>query len=456
MMKEYKTITRVAGPLVFVEKTEPVGYNELVSIRLPDGKIKNGQVLDTSNDTVIVQVFEGTSGIDKQTSVKFLGQSIRLSVSEEMLGRILNGAGKPIDGGAEIIPEKRMDIVGAAINPYTRGQPSNFIQSGISTIDATNTLVRGQKLPIFSGSGLPHSEIALQIARQAKVVGQKENFVVVFAAMGITNEEAQYFMKGFEETGALDRSVVFLNLADDPAVERLITPRMALTTAEYLAFEKDMHVLVILTDMTNYCESLREIGAAREEVPGRRGYPGYMYTDLAMIYERAGMIKGKKGSVTQIPILTMVGDDITHPIPDLTGYITEGQIVLSRELHRKGIYPPVDVLPSLSRLMNLGIGPEKTRDDHKGVSDQLYACYAEGRDLRGLVAIVGEEALSPRDLRLLKFAEAFENLFVRQRKDEDRTIQETLDLGWKLFSAIPENELTRLSSKLKEKYYKKE
>lgn len=453
-MKEYKTITRVAGPLVFVEKTEAVSYGELVTIRLSDGSIKNGQVLDTSNDLVVVQVFEGTSGIDKETSVKFLGQSIKISVSEDMLGRILSGAGKPIDGGADIIPEKRLEIIGAAINPYSREQPSDFIQTGVSTIDATNTLVRGQKLPIFSGSGLPHSEIALQIARQAKVVGQKENFVVVFAAMGITNEEAQYFMKGFEETGALDRSVVFLNLADDPAVERLVTPRMALTTAEYLAFEKNMHVLVILTDMTNYCESLREIGAAREEVPGRRGYPGYMYTDLAMIYERAGMIKGKKGSVTQIPILTMVGDDITHPIPDLTGYITEGQIVLSRELHRKGIYPPVDVLPSLSRLMNLGVGEGKTRDDHKGVSDQLYACYAEGRDLRGLVAIVGEEALSQRDLRLLKFAAAFEDQFVRQRRDEDRSIQETLDLGWKLFGAIPQNELTRLSGKLKEKFYK--
>jgi V/A-type H+-transporting ATPase subunit B len=453
-MKEYKTITRVAGPLVFVEKTEAVSYGELVTIRLSDGKIKNGQVLDTSNDLVVVQIFEGTSGIDKETSVKFLGQSIKISVSEDMLGRILSGAGKPIDGGTEIVPEKRIDIIGAAINPYSREQPSDFIQTGVSTIDATNTLVRGQKLPIFSGSGLPHSEIALQIARQAKVVGQKENFVVVFAAMGITNEEAQYFMKGFEETGALDRSVVFLNLADDPAVERLVTPRMALTTAEYLAFEKDMHVLVILTDMTNYCESLREIGAAREEVPGRRGYPGYMYTDLAMIYERAGMIKGKKGSVTQIPILTMVGDDITHPIPDLTGYITEGQIVLSRELHRKGVYPPVDVLPSLSRLMNLGVGEGKTRDDHKGVSDQLYACYAEGRDLRGLVAIVGEEALSQRDLRLLKFAAAFEDQFVRQRRDEDRSIQETLGLGWKLFGAIPQNELTRLSGKLKEKYYK--
>jgi V/A-type H+-transporting ATPase subunit B len=452
-MKEYKTITKVAGPLVFVEKTEPVSYGELVSIRLPDGTSKNGQVLDTSESIVIVQVFEGTSGIDKETRVRFLGESLKMSVSGDMLGRILSGSGKPIDGGPEIIPEKKLDIIGAAINPYSRTQPSDFIQTGISTIDATNTLVRGQKLPIFSGSGLPHNEIALQIARQAKVVGQKENFVVVFAAMGITNEEAQYFMKDFEETGALERSVVFLNLADDPAVERLVTPRMALTTAEYLAFEKDMHVLVILTDMTNYCESLREIGAAREEVPGRRGYPGYMYTDLAMLYERAGMIKGKKGSVTQLPILTMVGDDKTHPIPDLTGYITEGQIVLSRELHRKGIYPPVDVLPSLSRLMNLGIGEGKTREDHKNASDQLYANYAEGRDLRGLVAIVGEEALNERDLRLLKFAAAFEDLFVRQARDEDRSITETLDLAWKLFGSIPEQELTRLSPKLKEKYY---
>lgn len=453
-MKEYKTITKIAGPLVFVEKTEPVGYGELVSLRLPDGTTKNGQVLDTSESLVIVQIFEGTSGIDKETRVRFLGESLKMNVSEEMLGRILSGAGKPIDGGPEIIPEKRLDIIGAAINPYSRTQPSDFIQTGISTIDATNTLVRGQKLPIFSGSGLPHSEIALQIARQAKVVGQKENFVVVFAAMGITNEEAQYFMKNFEETGALDRSVVFLNLADDPAVERLVTPRIALTTAEYLAFEKDMHVLVILTDITNYCESLREIGAAREEVPGRRGYPGYMYTDLAMLYERAGMIKGKKGSVTQLPILTMVGDDKTHPIPDLTGYITEGQVVLSRELHRKGIYPPIDVLPSLSRLMNLGIGEGKTREDHKNVSDQLYASYAEGRDLRGLVAIVGEEALNERDLRLLKFAAAFEEIFVRQSRDEDRSITETLDLAWKLFGSIPEQELTRLSPKLKEKYYK--
>src|SRR3989339_2263099 len=451
-MKEYKTITRVAGPLVFVEKTEPIGYADMVKIQLSSGEIKNGQVLDSSDEIVVVQVFEGTAGIDVDSRVKFLGDTLKLNVSKDMLGRVLSGSGKPIDGGPGIIPEKKLSIMGAAINPYSRDKPSDFIQTGISTIDATNTLVRGQKLPIFSGSGLPHSEIALQIARQAKVVGQKENFVVVFAAMGITNEEAQYFMKGFEETGALDRSVVFLNLADDPAVERLITPRMALTTAEYLAFEKDMHVMVIYTDVTNYCESLREIGAAREEIPGRRGYPGYMYTDLAMIYERAGVIKGKKGSVTQIPILTMVGDDITHPIPDLTGYITEGQIVLSRELHRKGIYPPVDILPSLSRLMNLGIG--KTREDHKAVSDQLYAAYAEGRDLRGLVAIVGEDALSARDKRLLKFAAEFESRFVQQRRDEDRSIQETLDLGWKLLSQLPENELTRISPELKKRYYK--
>ena len=453
-MKEYKTISRIAGPLIFVQKTEPVGYADLVQIKLPDGTMKNGQVLDTSDDIVVVQVFEGTSGIDMQSTVKFLGENIRLSVSEDMLGRILNGAGRPIDGGPAIIPEKRLEIVGAAINPYARASPADFIQTGISSIDAMNTLVRGQKLPIFSGSGLPHNEIALQIARQAKVVGQKEKFVVIFAAMGITNEEAQYFIRDFEETGALERSVVFLNLADDPAVERLITPRMALTAAEYLAYEKDMHVLVILTDMTNYCESLREIGAAREEIPGRRGYPGYMYTDLATIYERAGMIKGKKGSITQLPILTMVGDDITHPIPDLTGYITEGQIVLARELHMKGIYPPIDVLPSLSRLMNLGIGKGKTREDHKQVSDQLYANYAEGRDLRGLVAIVGEEALSARDKRLLKFAEEFEKKFVAQSRTDDREIKQTLDIGWGLLAEIPEQELTRISPDIRKKFHK--
>ena len=453
-MKEYKTITKIAGPLVFVEKTEPISYNDMVKISLPSGEIKNGQVLDTSDDVVVVQVFEGTSGISKDSRVKFLGETIKLAVSNDMLGRILSGAGKPIDGGPEIIPEKKLDIIGAAINPYARDSPKDFIQTGLSTIDAMNTLVRGQKLPIFSGSGLPHNEIALQIARQAKVIGQKEGFAIIFAAMGITSEEAQYFISDFEKTGALKRSVVFLNLADDPAVERLITPRMALTAAEYFAYEHNMHVLVILTDMTNYCESLREIGAAREEIPGRRGYPGYTYTDLATIYERAGMIKGRKGSITQVPILTMIGDDITHPIPDLTGYITEGQIVLNRELHMKGIYPPIDVLPSLSRLMNLGIGPTRTREDHKQVSDQLYAGYAEGRDLRGLVAIVGEEALSARDRRLLKFAEIFEDKFVRQKSNEDRSIQKTLDLGWELMGTIPENELTRMSPELKKKYYK--
>ncbi len=453
-MKEYKTITMIKGPLIFVEKTEPVGFADMVKIQMSNGELKNGQVLDTSDEIVVVQVFEGTAGIDVDSRVKFLGDTLKLSVSKDMLGRVLSGSGKPIDNGPEIIPEKRLDIIGAAINPFSRASPHDFIQTGISTIDATNTLVRGQKLPLFSGSGLPHSEIALQIARQAKVIGKQENFVVVFAAMGITNEEAQYFINDFKQTGALERSIVFLNLANDPAVERLVTPKMALTAAEYFAYEHDAHVLVILTDMTNYCDSLREIGAAREEIPGRRGYPGYMYTDLATIYERAGVIKGKKGSVTQIPILTMVGDDITHPIPDLTGYITEGQIVLSRELHRKGVYPPIDVLPSLSRLMNLGIGPAKTRDDHKQVSDQMYAAYAEGRDLRGLVAIVGEEALSDRDRRLLKFAAEFEDKFVRQNRDEDRSIAETLELGWKLLGVLPENELARISPELKKKYYK--
>ncbi len=454
-MKEYRTIKRIAGPLIFVEHTDRVAYGDLVKIRLSDGRFKQGQVLDTSDDMVVVQVFEGTSQIDRNAGVKFLGETIKLSCSKDMLGRILDGSGKPIDDGPEIIPEVRRDITGAAINPYSRLSPAEFIQTGISTIDATNTLVRGQKLPVFSGSGLPHNEIALQIARQAKVIGTDVNFAIIFAAMGITNEEAQYFMRDFEETGALERSVVFLNLADDPAIERLVTPKMALTAAEYLAYEHDMHVLVILTDMTNYCESLREIGAAREEIPGRRGYPGYMYTDLASIYERAGMIKGRKGSITQIPILTMVGDDITHPIPDLTGYITEGQIVLSRELHMKGIYPPVNILPSLSRLMNAGIGPKKTREDHKQVSDQLYANYAAGMDMRGLVAIVGEDSLSERDRRLLKFAEEFEKAFVQQDRREDRDIAKTLGIGWELMGAIPENELTRIDPKLREKYYKK-
>lgn len=454
-MKEYRTINKIAGPLVFVEKTEPVAYGELVNIVLFDGTIKRGQVLDTSDELVVVQIFETTTGIGRDSGVRFTGETIKMPVGREMLGRILSGGGKPIDGGPEIVPEKRLDITGAAINPYARGMPADFIQTGISTIDGTNTLVRGQKLPIFSGAGLPHNNVALQIARQAKVPGSTESFAVVFAAMGITKEEANYFMQDFERTGALEHAVVFLNLADDPAVERIITPRLALTTAEYLAFELGMHVLVILTDMTNYCEALRQIGAAREEVPGRRGYPGYMYTDLACIYERAGMIKGQKGSVTQIPILTMPGDDITHPIPDLTGYITEGQIVVNRDLHRKGIYPPINVLPSLSRLMNLGIGNGKTRDDHKKVSDQMYAGYAEGNDLRGLVAIVGKDALSERDRLLLEFADLFENRFVRQGYDEDRTIEDTLTIGWELLSTLPVEQLTRIDRDLINKYHPK-
>ncbi|MHB8051840.1 MAG: ATP synthase subunit B [Methanoregula sp.] len=452
-MKEYRTISKIAGPLVFVEKTEPVAYQELVNIVLFDGTIKRGQVLDTSDELVVVQVFETTTGIGRDSGVRFTGETIKMPVGREMLGRILSGGGKPIDGGPEIVPEKRLDITGAAINPYARGMPADFIQTGISTIDGTNTLVRGQKLPIFSGAGLPHNNVALQIARQAKVPGSTESFAVVFAAMGITKEEANYFMQDFERTGALERAVVFLNLADDPAVERIITPRLALTTAEYLAFELGMHVLVILTDMTNYCEALRQIGAAREEVPGRRGYPGYMYTDLASLYERAGMIRGLKGSVTQIPILTMPGDDITHPIPDLTGYITEGQIVVNRDLHRKGIYPPINVLPSLSRLMNLGIGKGHTREDHKKVSDQMYAGYAEGNDLRGLVAIVGKDALSERDRLLLEFADLFENRFVRQGYDEDRTIEDTLNLGWELLSTLPVEQLTRIDRDLINKYH---
>jgi V/A-type H+-transporting ATPase subunit B len=454
-MKEYRTISQVAGPLVFVEKTEPIGYQELVNIVLSDGTEKRGQVLDTSDDIVVVQVFETTTGIGKDSGVRFTGETIKMPVGKDMLGRILSGAGKPKDGGPDIVPEKRLEITGAAINPWARASPRQFIQTGISTIDLTNTLVRGQKLPIFSGAGLPHNEIALQIARQAKVPGSDEEFAVVFAAMGITKEEENQFMAEFERTGALEHAVVFLNLADDPAVERIITPRLALTTAEYLAFELGYHVLVILTDMTNYCEALRQIGAAREEVPGRRGYPGYMYTDLASLYERAGIIKGKKGSVTQLSILTMPGDDITHPIPDLSGYITEGQIVVNRDLHRKGIYPPINVLPSLSRLMNLGIGKGFTREDHKKVSDQLYAGYAEGMDLRGLVAIVGKDALSERDRGFLDFADQFEKRFVRQGKDENRTIEESLDLGWDLLKDMAEEQLGRIDRETIQKYHPK-
>ncbi|HEU13090.1 MAG: V-type ATP synthase subunit B [Thermoplasmata archaeon] len=459
-MLEYRTVSQIAGPLLFVENVENAGYNELVEITLPNGEKKSGQVLDTRKGLAIVQVFGPTTGLDvPNTSVKFLGDIVRLPVSDEMLGRVFDGLGNPRDGGGPLLSKEKMEIVGYAINPYARDEPSEFIQTGISAIDGMNTLVRGQKLPIFSASGLPHNDIAAQIARQSKVLGEGENFAVIFAAMGITSEEANFFIESFRSTGAFERAVMFLNLASDPSMERIITPRMALTAAEYLAFERDLHVLVVLTDMTNYCEALREISAAREEVPGRRGYPGYMYTDLATIYERAGRIKGKKGSVTQFPILTMPGDDITHPIPDLTGYITEGQVVLSRDLFHRGIYPPIDVLLSLSRLMNQGIGKGKTREDHRGVADQLYSSYARGRDLRSLSAIVGEGALTPEDRKFLHFADIFERRFIGQGKDEDRSIETTLNLGWELLAEIPESELKRVKKEHIEKYgrrYRKE
>lgn len=451
LKKEYKTISRLAGPLIFVKETHPVGYGEIVELNM-DGVKKLGQVLETSNETVVVQLFEGTAGIDKNASVKFLGEPLTIKLDESIQGRILSGMANPIDGGPKLTGKKQ-EILGAAINPYSRDMPNDFIETGVSAIDLMTTLVRGQKLPIFSGSGLSHNDLALQIARQAKVIGSNEDFIVIFAAMGITNEEALKFQKSFEESGAIENAVLFINKADDPSVERIVTPRMALTTAEYFAFEKNMHVLVILTDMTNYCESLREIGAAREEVPGRRGYPGYTYTDLSQIYERAGMIKGKRGSVTQIPILTMPGDDKTHPIPDLTGYITEGQVQLGRDLHRKNIYPSIDVLPSLSRLMGLGVGEGKTRDDHKKVSDQMFALYAEGKDMRGLVAIVGEEALSDRDKRKLHFAKLFEEKFLQQGINEDRSIKKTLDLAWDLLRTIPREELIKIDNKIKDKHY---
>jgi len=454
--REYTTVAEVAGPLMVVEGVEGVSYNEIVEIQTPNGEQRSGQVLEVNKDVAVVQVFEGTTDLNtKTTKTRFTGETAKIGVSKDMIGRIFNGIGKPIDGGPEIISEKELDINGSPMNPVSREFPEEFIQTGISTIDGMNTLVRGQKLPIFSGSGLPHNDFAAQITRQAKVLGDDSDFVVIFAAMGITHEEANFFMNDFERTGAIENVTVFMNLADDPAIERILTPKMALTTAEYFAFELDMQVLVILTDMTNYCEALREISAARSEVPGRRGYPGYMYTDLATIYERAGRIEGKVGSITQMPILVMPQDDITHPIPDLTGYITEGQIVLSRDLFRKGIYPPVNVLPSLSRLMSGGIGEGQTRDDHSGVSDQLYSAYAEGRDLRDLVAVVGEEALTERDQKLLKFAEAFEAEFITQHKDEDRTIFETLDIGWGLLKDLPKSELKRVKEEFIEKYLPK-
>ena len=456
-MKEYQTINEISGPLVYAEVDEPIGYDEIVEIETQDGRTLRGQVLESSDGLVAIQVFEGTSGIDTDASVRFLGETLKMPVTEDLLGRVLDGTGQPIDGGPDIVPDSREDIIGAAINPYSREYPEEFIQTGVSAIDGMNTLVRGQKLPIFSASGLPHNDLALQIARQASVPEEDgegdSEFAVIFGAMGITQEEANEFMDDFERTGALERSVVFANLADDPAVERTVTPRLALTTAEYLAFEKDYHVLVILTDMTNYCEALREIGAAREEVPGRRGYPGYMYTDLATLYERAGRIQGREGSVTQLPILTMPGDDDTHPIPDLTGYITEGQIYVDRDLNSQGVQPPVNVLPSLSRLMDDGIGEGLTREDHSDVANQMYAAYAEGESLRDLVNIVGREALSERDNKYLDFADAFETEFIDQGFDTNRELETTLDIGWKLLSQLPKAELNRVDEEFIKEYY---
>jgi V/A-type H+/Na+-transporting ATPase subunit B len=453
MLKEYKTIVDVAGPLMLVEKVEGIKYGELTEIEMPGGEIRRGQVLEVDRDRALVQVFEGSSGINIGSArVRFLGKSIELPVSMDMLGRVFSGLGQPRDQGPKIIPEKRLNINGFPINPYARDYPSEFIQTGVSAIDGMNTMVRGQKLPIFSSSGLPHSRLAAQVARQAKVLGTESNFAVVFAAMGITFEEADYFISDFRKTGAIERAILFINLADDPAIERIATPRMALTAAEYLAYEKDMHVLVILTDLTNYAEALREISAARKEVPGRRGYPGYLYTDLSSIYERAGRIQGREGSITQLPILSMPENDKTHPIPDLTGYITEGQIILSQELHRKGLFPPIDVLPSLSRLKDKGIGEGKTREDHADTMNQLYAAYARGKEAKELAAILGEAALSEADKKFSRFADEFESRYVTQGEEEDRSIEETLNLGWELLALLPRVELKRVRDEYIEKY----
>ncbi|MFX1367592.1 MAG: V-type ATP synthase subunit B [Promethearchaeota archaeon] len=440
----YRTVSDVSGPLLVVENTHDVSFNEVVKIRAPNGELLTGTVLETGRGRAVIQVFEGTSGLDTDvTAARFTGDTLKLPVSTEILGRVLDGSGDPLDKGPKLTAEDHWDIYGSPINPYARQYPRQPIQTGLSVIDGLNTLVRGQKLPIFSGSGLPHNRIAAQIVRQAKIPGEEGDFAIVFAAMGITATEAQYFMKSFEETGALEHTTLFLNLANDPAIERIITPRAALTAAEYLAYESDMHVLVVLTDMTNYAEALREISAARSEVPGRRGYPGYLYTDLSLIYERAGRINGRSGTITQMPILSMPQDDMTHPIPDLTGYITEGQLPLSRALHRRGIYPPIDPGPSLSRLMKEGIGEGMTRFDHKEVQAQLYYGYSEGIDLRDLVAVVGSEALTDRDQKYLKFADRFEQEFIGQGEFEDRSFEQTLDLGWTLLSEFPERELKR-------------
>ena len=453
MMKEYRTIHEISGPLMVVEQVEGVTYDELAEIELADGSVRRCKVLEVNGNKAVVQLFESSAGINlRDSKIRFLGHPLELAVSGDMLGRVFNGMGQPIDGGPAILPEAHRDINGLPMNPAARDYPNEFIQTGVSTIDGLNTLVRGQKLPIFSGSGLPHAQLAAQIARQAKVLGGESNFAVVFAAIGITFEESEYFVNEFKRTGAIDRTVLFTNLANDPAVERIATPRMALTAAEYLAFDKGMHVLVILTDITNYAEALREVSAAKKEVPGRRGYPGYLYTDLATMYERAGRKLGHEGSITMIPILTMPEDDKTHPIPDLTGYITEGQIILSRELHRKGIQPPVDVLPSLSRLKDKGIGVGKTREDHASTMNQLFAAYASGKEAKELMTILGEAALSPTDLLYAKFADEFEKRYVSQGFEENRSIEETLNLGWELLALLPRGELKRIKQDMVDKY----
>ena len=457
MIKEYRTIREISGPLMVVKNVEGVTYDELAEIELPNGETRRCKVLEVDGDRAVVQLFESSTGINlAESKVRFLGHGMQLGVSPDMLGRVFDGMGRPIDGGPEILAEEYLDINGLPMNPAARDYPSEFIQTGISAIDGLNTLVRGQKLPIFSGSGLPHASLAAQIARQAKVLGSGEQFAVVFAAIGITFEESEYFVNEFRRTGALDRTVLFSNLANDPAVERISTPRMALTAAEYLAFQQDMHVLVILTDITNYAEALREVSAARKEVPGRRGYPGYLYTDFASIYERAGRRKGKKGSITMIPILTMPEDDITHPIPDLTGYITEGQIILSRDLYLKNILPPIDVLPSLSRLKDKGIGEGKTREDHSGTMNQLFAAYSAGKDASELMTILGEAALSDTDKLYAKFADAFEKEYVGQGQSTDRSIEDTLEIGWKLLSILPKSELKRIKLEFIDKYLPKQ
>lgn len=454
MYKEYKTIKEVVGPLMLVDGVEGVGYNELVEITQSNGEIRKGKVLEVKGDKAVVQLFESSQGLKiSDSKARFLGHGIELAVSEDMLGRVFDGMGNPRDGGSPVIAEKSMDINGEPINPAARDYPNEFIQTGISAIDGLNTLVRGQKLPVFSMSGLPHAELAAQIARQAKVKNSDSKFAVVFAAIGITYEEAEYFIDDFRKTGAIERTVLFTNLANDPAIERISTPRMALTCAEYLAFDLGMHVLVIMTDITNYAEALREVSAARKEVPGRRGYPGYLYTDLASLYERAGRIKGKQGSITQIPILTMPEDDKTHPIPDLTGYITEGQIILSRELYKKGVMPPIDVLPSLSRLKDKGIGKDKTREDHADTMNQLFSAYAHGKESKELSAILGDSALTPTDKLYANFAEQFEKTYVSQGWDENRTVEQTLDIGWQLLKLLPRSELKRIKEKFLDEYY---